>query len=936
MSRTSFPLVRLALAVVAVAAGISQAQVCVDVRTFAGSGIGDGGPATQALLSGPRNAVVDASGNIFIADSLNQRVRKVDAATGTITTIAGNGAPGRAQDGDVALLASLDEPSGLALDGAGNVYIADRLNNTVWQLTADGRLLRVAGSGVQSGSIDGDHPGSPGNNPTDDLNDGQLATFATLNGPTRVAVDATGNVFISDTGNNRVREVDASTKRIATVAGTGVAGPGVDGPATSSPLNRPIGLAFAPDGSLYIADTGNNQIRKLAGGTLTLVAGNGQAGPGGNGQPALSASFSAAAEIAVDPTTGDVFIADTNDNQIRVLSAANGTVNAVAGDGNLGFRDNVPGFSAEFRHPGVALAPGGKLIIVDTDNNRLRQYDRTADLVTTLAGTDNLPGDGGPAVNAILNRPTGVAADAAGNVFISEHDSHRVRKVDANGVITTVVNQQGNNAAPADGSSAINAGLQQPTGIALDASNNLYIADALGHQVYVVDAGGVLHFLAGNGTACPSPQSACGDNGPATNAMLNTPLRVAFAPDGSLYVADFNDNRIRRIDAGGTITTVAGTGAPGSGGDGGPAASAAFNQPSGVAFDAAGNLFIADFGNNRVRRVDTAGTVTTVAGTGVAGSLGDGGNGATAQLNAPTDLVFMADGSLLIVDQNNNKIRRMAPGSDGTVSSASTITTIIGDGRFAFADGPGPRASLLKPTDVDVDAAGNILIADRGNQRVRIAAAGTDCSGTGGGGGTGCQTNADCDDGNACTVDLCQAGVCQSQSIGTGDCQPTCSTQPNGCIPGGGPQKTDCLAEALVEAPLTLRGSRPAPLVRCHRGDPQCDHGTATDSCTFLVSWCLNDTDSRLSCTSTGVTKLRAPAFLLSAVAKLANVPSASGTLTFSAPFTTADACTELMPVTVALRRGGRKAGKTQITAVAIGTGRRQKDVDKIRLVCLP
>jgi sugar lactone lactonase YvrE len=887
----------------------ADAQPCFDVGVFAGRGVGDGLPGAEAFLSSPRHVEVDGAGNVFIADAENQRVRRLDAASGLVSTVAGNGAPGVAQDGDPGTLASLSAPSGLAVLPGGELLIADTENDTVWRLGTDGALHRFAGSGVRTGSVDG-----PGGDATDDLNDGELATIATFSRPVRVAVDAAGSVYVSDLGNQRVRKVDAASGRISTFA---------------AGLNQPVGLGFGPTGDLFVADRAAHQVFRVSGGTPVAIAGIANTpGPPVNGIPALGAALNGPAEVAVDGA-GVVYIADTDNNMIRRVTT-DGTIEQVVGDGFAGFREG-PKILARFRHPGVTLA-SGVLYIPDADNNRVRRYDPATDQPTiTLAGGDNLPGDGGPATQALLNRPTGLAVNGGGSVYIGEHDSHRVRRVDANGTITTVVNQSGRNGSAQDGQPAINQALRKPTGVAVDAAGNLLIADADDHRVLIVGSDGIIRTFAGNGTAAFG-----GDDGPAASAMLNTPLRMALAGDGSVFIADFNNHRIRRVDANGIITTVAGTGTPGGSGDGGPATAARLNNPSGLTFDAAGNLYIADFGNHRVRRIDTGGVITTIAGSGTPGGLGDGGGAGAAQLNKPTDVALMADGALLIVDQANHKIRYVAPGTGGTIDSGSVISTLLGSGQPGATDGPGPRATLLIPTDVAVTPAGDILIADRGNQLARKATPGTDCAGPIAG---PCRNAADCDDDDACTVDTCQGGSCTNQRIASDACQPLCSAQANGCIPGGGPARFDCLGEALVQGPLALKKGRPAPVVRCRDGDTACDFDTTAGTCTFRLAWCLNQEDSRIGCTANGVSKVVAKGItgdaVLRALAKLGPSSRAGKALLFNPPFTTPSVCTELMGVPVALR--GTKPGKLKLKATAVGSGRpRGRDADTLRLFCLP
>jgi sugar lactone lactonase YvrE len=892
----------LAAAVALVAApAVRAAPPCFDVKTFAGRGVGDGGPATAALLSSPRNATLDGAGNILIADADNARVRRIDPS-GTITTFAGNGAPGIATDGAAAIATSLKEPSGIAVSG-GDVFIADAGANvnTVWRVTPDGVIHRFAGSGVATGSIDGE-----GGDPSDDLNDGQLALFATLNTPVRVAVDAAGNVFIADLGNNRIRRVDAATGVMTSVA-SGLAGP--------------VGIAIGGS-TLFIANAGTNQILKgsTAGGSTSVFAGTGAVGIAADrdpGDPPLLASnapLHAPAEVAVgaNDSSGVVFIGDTGNGIVHRVTP-DGIIHRVAGSGIFGFKDG-PGFLAQFQSPGVALGPGSSLLVPDADNDRLRRIDPAPPSgynVTTIAGVAPGPGDGGLATQAVLDRPAGLAVDANANVLVTEHDSHRVRRVDTGGVISTIINKDGVNDSAADGQPAINSPLKQPTGVSVDAKGDVLVADALDHRLLIVDATGLIRTLAG----VKNTPGFAGDGGPATSALLDTPLRMALASDGTVYLTDFNNNRVRKIGPDGTINTFVGNGGE-------------LNQPSGVVFDSSGNLYVADFGNNRVVRVDPNAGVTLIAGNGTPGYLGDNGQAGAAELNGPTDVAFASDGGLLIVDQQNSVVRYVAPAGDGSLSPGSTIETIIGSGTAGFADGPAPVASLLFPTGIRVDASGNILVADRGNQRVRIASPGTDCPAP----TMMCSSASDCDDGNPCTIDACEANhSCSHTALPPDQCQPSCAAEPGGCFTGGGPRKNDCLAETLVKG-VQASG---VPVVRCKDQDPTCDFDATPGSCGFRLACCFNEP----GCSASGVTKVTAKgpaAAFLSSIAKLGASSQSGNTVVFNAPMTTPDACTELTAVTVSLRRNGKRPGKLQLKVVASGSRKRQKDADKIRLICMP
>jgi sugar lactone lactonase YvrE len=674
--------------------------------------------------------------------------------------------------------------------------------NTVWRLTPDGILHRFAGSGIATGSKDG-----PGGDPADDLNDGQLAVFATLNGPARVVVDAAGNVYISDLGNDRVRRVDAATGRISTVA---------------SGLSRPVGLALGAGNDLFIADTGTSRILKgsTTGGTPVAFAGTGTPGSVNDVDSpvaAILAPLNAAAEVAVD-SSGVVYIGDTGNNVVHKVTT-DGIMHRVAGIlGIPGVEDTpVPGFLAHFRSPGVALGPGQTILIPDIDNNRIRRYDLAADVVTTIAGGPNSPGDGGPATAALLDRPTGLAMDGGGAVFVAEHDSHRVRRIDPAGTISTVINAGGLNDSATDGAPAVNSPLRQPTGVAFDAGGHLLVTDAVDHRVLLVDSGGIVRTFAGTARTA----GFAGDGGAAASALLNTPLRMAVAQDGSVYIADFNNNRVRKVDPNGIISTVAGGGGE-------------LNQPAGLAFDAAGNLYIADFGSNRIFRLDPTGALAVLAGSGTAGSLGDNGQAVSAQLNGPTDVAVAGDGGLFIVDQLNNKVRFVAPAAGGTVAPTSTIWTVLGDGTPGFADGLGVQSRLLFPTGIALDAQGRVLIADRGNQLVRVGTPAPTCAAP----TQRCDTAAQCDDGNPCTIDNCEANhLCSNTPLPPGQCHPSCSAEPGACMPGGGPRGVDCLAQTFVVG----RAGGPPVVMRCRDNDPACDFDPTPGSCTFRVACCLNE-----------------------------------------------------------------------------------------------
>jgi sugar lactone lactonase YvrE len=673
------------------------------ITTVAGTNwpsyFGDGGPATSADLNKPQGVAVEAFGNLFFADQNNQRIRKV-SADGIITTVAGNGTTNYSGDGGTAISASLNYPVGVAVDAFGNLFIADGNNHRIREVNTDGIITTVAGDGTTAFS-----------------GDGGVATNAGL-GPSGMTVDSAGNLFIADQYNNRIRKVDTDGI-ITTVAGNGTRNFSGDGSAaTNASLFAPSGVAVDSSGNLFIADFGNNRIREVgANGIITTVAGSGPYGGtapvfSGDGGPATNATLAVPNGVALD-SSGNLFIADTGNGRIRKVST-NGIITTVAGNGSvLGyFGDGGPATNASLPNlASVAVDASGNLFIADTYNQRIRKVNANG-IITTFAGGGI--GDGAAAINASLNYPHGVAVDASGNLFITDDLNNRIREVNANGIITTIAGD-GTAAFSGDGSAATNATLDDPFDVALDASGNLFVADSGNSRLRELSTNGIIATVAGNGTSAYS-----GDGGAAIHAGC-TFAGVAVDASGNLFIADTYNQRIRKVNADGIITTVAGNGTNAFAGDGGAATNSSLSHPYDVAVDASGNLFIADQGNNRVRKVSTNGIITTVAGNGytnmygAAGYSGDGGAATNAGLNGPSGVTLDASGDLFIADTGNQRIREVRPNG--------IITTVAGSQQYVMGysgdGGPATNAGLSNPGSVAVDISGNLFIADQYNQRIR-------------------------------------------------------------------------------------------------------------------------------------------------------------------------------------------------------------------------
>jgi len=634
---------------------------------------GDGGPAAYAQLSLPMGIAVDAAGNVYVADRDASVVRKIVA--GTITTVAGNGA-------------QLNSPYGLALDPAGNLYIADTNNNCIRKVSPDGSVTIAAGSTAQ---------GFRG--------DGGAALNAWLNHPEGVATDTAGNLYIADTFNNRIRKVTPDGN-IVTIAGSGgEIYAGDNGAATAAGLGLPTDVAVDRSGNLYIADFGGSRIRMVANGIISTVAGSSTGAPPVDGQAAVNLRFNGPTGVAVD-TTGALYFAEGSigsgsgfgKSAARIWRVSpDGILTTLAGNGVPDFGgDGGPAAAAQLNMPtAVAVDLQSNLYIADSLNHRIRKLSPSG-TITTSAGT-GVPGfavDFGLPAGAQLNSPEGVGVDAAGNVYIVDTLNSRVRELAPGGNIFTFAGN-GNASYFGDGGPAYRGSINHPQGLAIDSAGNVYIADTLDNAVRKV-TNGTITTLAGTGSAGSS-----GDSGQATSARLDHPSAVAVDNAGNVFVADTGGNRVRKIDPLGVITTVAGNGDTTFGGDGGPAAAASLSGPRGVAVDTAGNLYIADTGHNRIRKVTPDGAITTIAGNGACCYAGDGGSAGTAQLNAPWGLWVDGRGSLYVADSGNNAIRLLRQISSARIissvaNSATNLTGPVAPGEIVviYGSGLGPAQTV--------------------------------------------------------------------------------------------------------------------------------------------------------------------------------------------------------------------------------------------------
>jgi YVTN family beta-propeller protein len=603
---------------------------------------------------------------------------------GKITAAAGSGAG----DGGLATQVQMD-PANISIGVDGSVYIADAANHRIRRVSSGGTIATMAGNGT--GGYSGD---------------GGAAPQAQLHASKAVAVVADGSLYIADTGNHAIRSV-SSGGTITTVAGNGTGGySGDGGPAATAQLNYPENVVLGADGSLYIADRGNNVIRRLGSdGTITTVAGNGTYGYSGDGGLATAAQLSYPTGMA-PATDGSLYITDASNHCLRRVGP-DGIITTVAGNGTLGYSgDGEPAAAAQLNYPtGVALAADGSLYLADAGNNAIRRIGSDG-TITTVAGngTYGYSGDGELATAAQLSYPTGVAPAADGSLYIA--DNGRIRMVNAAGIITTIAGN-GDYWFSGDGGLASVAGFNQPVGITVAADDSIYIVDAGNGRVRRIGTDGIITTVAGNGDDWSG-----GDGGPATAASFNQLAAVAKGPDGSLYITEKGNHCIRRVGTNGVIITIAGNGAWGYSGDGGLAIAAQLYAPAHVAVGTDSSVYIADTGNHCIRRVGINGIITTIAGNGIWGYSGDGSPAAAAQLYAPTNIAVGRDGSLYIADAGNYRVRRI--GTNGI------ITTMAGNGTLGYSGDGGPALQAqIEPAEIAVGLDGTLYITDASNNYIR-------------------------------------------------------------------------------------------------------------------------------------------------------------------------------------------------------------------------
>jgi hypothetical protein len=583
---------------------VDTAKTVTTVAGIAGSCgySGDGGKGTAAQLYYPQGLALDASGNLFIGDSVNCVVRRLVLATNAISTYAGNHTCGYAGDSGSATNAELYNPSGLATDSSSNLFIADASNCVIREvIKSSGKINTVAGNHTCGFS-----------------GDGGLATSAQMNQVFGVAVLGT-KVTFADYYNQRVRQFTLAGN-MSTIAGTGTACAGTcgeGGAATSAQLYYPVGVAETSGGLIYLANNNNYVVDSFTvGGNLNLVAGNHSY----NYETLVSGAPATGVELNYpfgiwDDSAGNLYINDSHNFMVRENVKSSGLVNFFAGNGTYGYTgDGGAATSAELTYNyGIAKDSAGNVYIADTSNCLVRKVNAGgtistfAGLVINNAVRCGYTGDGGAATSAELYNPYGIAVDSKGSVYITDYIEHVVRRV-TGGVITTIAGIGGLQGYSGDGGPATSALLWGPTAVAVDPTGNVFIADTNNCRVREINvATNIINTVAGTGNCAFTGDGLAIANG------IAYPQGIAVDANDNLFIGDYN-NRVRWVSPNGIMTTIAGTGAAGYSGDGGLATSAVMYEPTGITLDPSGNVLVSDYNNFRVRSISAFPAVGTSTG----------------------------------------------------------------------------------------------------------------------------------------------------------------------------------------------------------------------------------------------------------------------------------------------------------------------------------
>jgi sugar lactone lactonase YvrE len=599
------------------------------------------------------------------------------------TTVAG--VPPGSADG-VGSAARFYYPSGCAVDAAGNVYVADHGNHCIRKITPTGVVSVFAGRAETAGS-----------------NDGNLGS-ALFDGPEAVAFDKSGNMYVAEGHTCIIRKITPDGT-VTTLAGLAGNSGNVNGTGSQARFTRPKALTVDTQGNVYVADDRDHTIRKITpAGVVTTLAGLAGSYGSTNGTGS-AARFGYPSGITID-ASGNLYVADWGTSTIRKVTPG-GTVSTFAGIADTYGSNDGSAATAHFGNPSaIAIDGNGNLYVTDGGNNNVRKITPGGS-VSTLAGLAGTTGSAdGTGSAARFNLPYGIAADSQGNLFVGDNFNHILRKVTPAGVVTTFAGYA--SAGSEDGGAGV-ARFSGPADVEVDASGNLFVADSQNHTVRKITPAGEVTTFAGLAGASGSA------NGQGSGARFAYPHFLALAATGELYVGDVGNATVRKITPNGTVSLFAGsTGDYGS--NDGTGSNARFGYPGGMAADAAGNVFVADYINSTIRKITPLGSVSTLAG--MPGSQGTvNASGSSARFDGPVGLAIAPDGNIFVTDYIGATVRKVTPGG--------AVTTVAGLARTrGTADGSGSAARFEYPQGIGVDAEGSVFVGDEGAADLRKITAG--------------------------------------------------------------------------------------------------------------------------------------------------------------------------------------------------------------------
>jgi sugar lactone lactonase YvrE len=649
----------------------SSPSLSLAVGDAGGTGNTDG-TGSAARFANPSAIAMDGAGNAYIADAMNHTIRKVTPA-GVVTTFAGAAGFNGSDDGPAAS-ARFNTPRGIVRDVAGNLYVADTGNELIRKISPDGTVSTLAGNGAW-GSVDG------------------IGTAARFADPVGLAVVG-GILYVADWGGNKVRAISLGSAKVLTLGVT---------------FNRPLGLAVGGDGAVYVSDSGSHTIRKVTGDlgnpTVSLLAGtDGTSGESdGNG---AGARFAKPAGLAIDGSN-NLYVTDMEGMTVRKVTPA-GEVSTLAGKAFTFGHADGNGLNVQFNDPAAVAfdATTGNLLVADSANAAIRRIDPGANTTTLAGAVAHAGGTDGQGRAARFTGPSGLAVDPQGNLYVADTYSHTIRKVTPAGEVSTLAGNAGHSGlSDQTGTSAL---FYNPTSVAVDASGCVLVADKLNHVIRKITPGGVVSTFAGSGLAGSA-------DGTGTAASFKTPTGVALDKAGNLYVADTGNHTIRKITPAGAVSTLAGQ-VGNTGGINGTGTAARFNEPFGLVVDDSGWVYVAERGNCNIRIISPSGEVTSVLHyVGTTGSAD--GDADTARFGDIEAIAMDAAGALYVADTSNQTLRKVVRSVVGGTTQWR-VTTLAGvPGLIGFMPGSLPGV-LATPHGIAVS--GRTLYVTTGNGVARI------------------------------------------------------------------------------------------------------------------------------------------------------------------------------------------------------------------------